>query len=232
MSGFKGEISFIGHSLGSIILFDILSGQVSPDTEGLSDDARSGPAGTGQPSVTYPTLDIQPSALFALGSPIAMFLSVRGVDTLGPHFSLPTCPAIFNIFHPFDPIAFRIEPLLLPFLGSHPPVTIPHHKGENIEPDISHFTKNVFSGIRSMFALTSAKENLEANKEDIPEQRGDEDRIEAKLNRGRRVDYALQGTPAEGTNQYLFAMSSHMTYWKSKDTILHIVKQVYGDMSR
>merc|ERR1719192_2083672 len=60
-----------------------------------------GPAGTGQPSVRYPKLDVQPSAFFALGSPIGMFMAVRGVESLGEGFKLPACPTFLNIFHPY-----------------------------------------------------------------------------------------------------------------------------------
>ena len=66
-----------------------------------------GPAGTGQPSVTYPALCFEPAAFYALGSPIGMFLAVRGIESLGPSFSLPTCDRFFNIFHPYDPVAYR-----------------------------------------------------------------------------------------------------------------------------
>jgi len=59
-----------------------------------------GAAGTGGPLVRYHQLDFCPLHLFALGSPISMFLTVRGVETLGENFSLPSCPGIFNIFHP------------------------------------------------------------------------------------------------------------------------------------
>lgn len=59
-----------------------------------------GPAGTGQPSVQYPKLDFKPSILYALGSPIGIFLSARGVNNIGEDFTLPTCPRVFNIFHP------------------------------------------------------------------------------------------------------------------------------------
>ena len=38
---------------------------------------EQGVAGTGQPYVEYPQLDLQFYALFALGSPIGMFLTVR-----------------------------------------------------------------------------------------------------------------------------------------------------------
>ena len=33
------------------------------------------------------------------------------------------------------------------------------------------------------------------------------------LNLGRRVDYVLQEKPIEKLNQYLFALSSHLSYW-------------------
>ena len=36
-----------------------------------------GLAGTGQPFIEYPQLDFQPQYLFALGSPVGLFLSVR-----------------------------------------------------------------------------------------------------------------------------------------------------------
>lgn len=58
-----------------------------------------------------------------------MFLTVRGIDLLGEDFQLPTCPSFFNIFHPFDPVAYRIESLINPDLSKYPPLQIPHHKG-------------------------------------------------------------------------------------------------------
>lgn len=58
-----------------------------------------------------------------------MFVTVRGLDKLGENFSLPTCPAFFNIFHPYDPVAYRIEALVNPELAKLKPVLIPHHKG-------------------------------------------------------------------------------------------------------
>lgn len=66
----------------------------------ISVDYICGLAGTGQPFVRYPQLEFAPSNLFALGSPIGVFLSVRGVQQMGENFKLPTCPRFFNIFHP------------------------------------------------------------------------------------------------------------------------------------
>lgn len=88
-----------------------------------------GPAGTGQPSVEYPALCFKPAAFYALGSPISMFLAVRGMDSLGKNFKLPTCSRFFNIFHPYDPVAYRIESLIDPEYAKLRPLIIPHHKG-------------------------------------------------------------------------------------------------------
>lgn len=87
-----------------------------------------GDAGTGIPFIKYPQLDFETANFFALGSPTAMFLTVRGVDSLGDHFHLPTCPGFFNIFHPYDPVAYRMEPMVS-YSFPIKPVLMPHHKG-------------------------------------------------------------------------------------------------------
>lgn len=111
-----------------------------------------GAVGTGQPQLIYPHLIFHPIAFFALGSPIGtlhnqraglwldmnpatnilfvgMFVTVRGLESLGEQFALPTCPGFFNIFHPYDPVAYRIESLINSELSNARPVLIPHHKG-------------------------------------------------------------------------------------------------------
>jgi len=88
----------------------------------------SGLQGVGFPLVTYPQLEFKVNKFFALGSPIAMFLTIRGVESLSRDFHLPTCESMLNIFHPFDPVAYRMEPLINPSIKQKP-VLIPHHKG-------------------------------------------------------------------------------------------------------
>ncbi|NXW07449.1 DDHD2 Phospholipase, partial [Fregetta grallaria] len=84
--------------------------------------------GLGQVSANYPQLNYKPTIFFAFGSPIGMFLTVRGVKRINPNYSLPTCKGFFNIFHPFDPVAYRIEPMIIPDLEFEP-MLLPHHKG-------------------------------------------------------------------------------------------------------
>ncbi|XP_069844258.1 SEC23-interacting protein isoform X1 [Dipodomys merriami] len=91
-------------------------------------DYESFEVGTGQVSVSYNSLDFEPEIFFALGSPIAMFLTIRGVDRIAENYRLPTCKGFFNIYHPLDPVAYRLEPMIVPDLDTKA-VLIPHHKG-------------------------------------------------------------------------------------------------------
>ncbi|KAG7153506.1 SEC23-interacting protein-like [Homarus americanus] len=49
-----------------------------------------------------------------------------------------------------------------------------------------------------------------------------------RLNEGRRIDYVLQEKPYESFNEYIFALQAHVTYWESEDTMLLILKELYG----
>ncbi|XP_047628422.1 phospholipase DDHD2 isoform X2 [Phacochoerus africanus] len=84
--------------------------------------------GIGQVSVKYPRLTYKPEIFFAFGSPIGMFLTVRGLKRIDPNYKFPTCKGFFNIYHPFDPVAYRIEPMVVPGVEFEP-MLIPHHKG-------------------------------------------------------------------------------------------------------
>ncbi|EGC34324.1 hypothetical protein DICPUDRAFT_153481 [Dictyostelium purpureum] len=82
---FKGTCSIFAHSLGSVITWDILSnGLISFNVENV----------------------------FAFGSPVGMFLTIKGTQLGSLKFSevMPCCTKWFNIFSPTDPVAYRIEP--------------------------------------------------------------------------------------------------------------------------
>ncbi|NWR57962.1 DDHD2 Phospholipase, partial [Bucorvus abyssinicus] len=102
--------------------------QRDPDSTDDGRNCQYRDVGLGQVSANYPQLDYKPTIFFAFGSPIGMFLTVRGVKRIDPNYSLPTCKGFFNIFHPFDPVAYRIEPMIVPDLEFEP-MLLPHHKG-------------------------------------------------------------------------------------------------------
>ncbi|CAG4999988.1 unnamed protein product [Parnassius apollo] len=216
----------------------------------------SGTAGTGQPTVKYPRLQFNPDALYALGSPIAIFECIRGVELLGPEFCLPTCKRFFNIFHPYDPIAYRIEPLINPELRDVKPLQIPHHKGRkrmhlelkdtmarvgaDIKQKLLESIKNTWSVMwktqppptdQQLEKVVEEEMEKEQLTDEPKEEPGHDNEVTAemlgKLNDGRRIDYVLQEAPIEMINEYLFAMSSHACYWESEDTMLLMLREIY-----
>ncbi|KAJ8684380.1 hypothetical protein QAD02_020172 [Eretmocerus hayati] len=298
---FDGSVYLGGHSLGSLIVFDLLCHQTpldeneerevevngqTEDGEGISGkpealsikplaapvlkrkiskkvDYVMGTAGTGQPYIDYPQLSFSPKAFFALGSPIGMFVTVRGIDTLGEDFSLPTCPAFFNIFHPFDPVAYRVESLINPDAYKYRPMLIPHHKGRkrmhlelketmarvgaDLKQRLLESVRNTWNSVYQL-AMFHKQDNhfLEQEIEKVVEEQMNQPRVESvhssthedggndvrigRLNGGRRIDYVLQEAPFEYINEYIFALTSHVCYWESEDTMLMILKEIYGSM--
>ncbi|KAI8835317.1 DDHD domain-containing protein [Chytridium lagenaria] len=153
---FNGKVSIYGHSLGSLLAFDILCNQPY--------EADTAPAGIPIPSakpspkplrvkgmsevdlsdmlrgafnsnmresrkvngllepveIKYEKLEFDVDKLFAVGSPVGLFLLLKGdrlkarkpddVSEIG--LSRPAVNSLYNIFHPHDPIAYRFEPLV------------------------------------------------------------------------------------------------------------------------
>lgn len=84
---------------------------------------------TGQYLIKYPQLKFEPRCFFSFGSPTPMFLNIRGITDIDKNYKFPTCDRIFNIFHPYDPLAYRFEPLIDPRFKDVEPVQVAHHRG-------------------------------------------------------------------------------------------------------
>ncbi|KAI8374211.1 uncharacterized protein BYT42DRAFT_395095 [Radiomyces spectabilis] len=99
---FNGKIAILGYSLGGVITWDILSHQRQP----------SGPdeeAAYSRLDVNFGKLDFKPDFFFGLGSPISAVLTFRNQS---PKYYHPDFDIVMeNLFHPFDPLAYRFEPL-------------------------------------------------------------------------------------------------------------------------
>ena len=91
-----------------------------------------------------------------------MFVTIRGIDKLGLDFRLPTCPGFYNIFHPYDPVAYRIEALVNPDLSGVRPVLIPHHKGrKRMHLELKETMTRVSMDLKNRF-LDKFKNTLES----------------------------------------------------------------------
>ncbi|KAG1689497.1 hypothetical protein DVH05_002166 [Phytophthora capsici] len=71
------------------------------------------PSGSTGSVPLVPKLAFDVEDLFCFGSPVGLFLNVRG-QKLDRDFQLPRCRRLFNIYHPYDPVAYRIEPIMNP----------------------------------------------------------------------------------------------------------------------
>uniref|UniRef100_A0A8C5HI41 DDHD domain-containing protein n=1 Tax=Gouania willdenowi TaxID=441366 RepID=A0A8C5HI41_GOUWI len=190
--------------------------------------------GIGQVSIDYPQLAFHPQTFFAFGSPIGMFLTVRGLKRINLNYKFPTCKGFYNIYHPFDPVAYRIEPMIVSEVDLEP-MLIPHHKGRkrmHLELKDS-FTRmsidlknNVLGSLRTAWqsiaklpvaALPSLEEGESTLKTNLQPMHAEQPEQPAvamgMLNEGRRIDYVLQEKPIESFNEYLFAIQSHLCYW-------------------
>ncbi|XP_053501662.1 phospholipase DDHD2 isoform X2 [Ictalurus furcatus] len=203
--------------------------------------------GIGQVSINYPQLSFHPRAFFAFGSPIGMFLTVRGLKRIDPNYSFPTCSSFYNIFHPFDPVAYRIEPMILPPDVEVAPMLMPHHKGRKrmhleLKEGLTRVGSDLLGSLRTVWqsfsqlpapALAGGNDTSTAvctveEMETSPLEQEEKKMIQVgKLNGGRRIDYVLQEKPIESFNEYLFAIQSHLCYWESEDTALLVLKEVY-----
>ncbi|EOY17114.1 Shoot gravitropism 2 (SGR2) isoform 2 [Theobroma cacao] len=92
------------------------------------------------PYIRYTKLEFKVDTFFAVGSPLGVFLALRNVriglgkgqdywDEENINEEMPSCHQMFNIFHPFDPVAYRVEPLVCKEYITKRPVIIPYHKG-------------------------------------------------------------------------------------------------------
>ncbi|XP_041743871.2 phospholipase DDHD2-like isoform X2 [Coregonus clupeaformis] len=225
--------------------------QVQEQPTPLSDAPSTSPVdfknfdiGIGQVSIVYPQLAFKPQAFFALGSPIGMFLTVRGLKRIDPKYSLPTCKSFYNIYHPYDPVAFRIEPMVVSPGVDLPPMLIPHHKGRKrmhleLKDSLTRVSSDLLLSISTLRGVWQTLTTLPVNTlppvarvgttAALPPQESEEIKNISfgMLNGGRRFDYVLQEKPLESFNEYLFAIQSHLCYWDSEDTVLLLLREIY-----
>ncbi|KNE67602.1 hypothetical protein AMAG_12055 [Allomyces macrogynus ATCC 38327] len=134
---FRGHVALLAHSQGGIVMWDLLNAKVA---NGVSPVAVP---------LAFPLTHV-----FTMGSPIANVVVLRGHDQGLPHhaeaarddlassLALPSADVaddavglrahyahpttqFFSLFHPLDPIAYRLEPLFDAHLASVPPVPVP-----------------------------------------------------------------------------------------------------------
>ena len=128
------------HLAGCVITYDVLCGW-SQDVEHSwcsSQVPRPPSSASGRRYFPHPTKPPQPAEcgllfrienLFCLGSPLPVFLSLRWRDPTNTDYHDHILPRdrvkfLYNIYHPCDPVAYRIEPIFMKIYAQLEPVHI------------------------------------------------------------------------------------------------------------
>ncbi|EPY50938.1 phospholipase [Schizosaccharomyces cryophilus OY26] len=242
---FQGQVSLLGHSLGALILFDIVRFQGN---------------------IRYPRLqlDFPVNNFFTLGSPLGLFQMLNGKRIAGQiprstitrsvsysesnfdsSVSVLSCKNFYNIFHPTDPISYRVEPLIVKKMAHLKPQSIPHFRplshdsSSGVGHRLADGALNVLSGLRSGIANTLILKSLSyasvfneatSNQKVHVVEEGNQayqiDERMYRLNKTGRVDFMLQEGSLDTSYSYVSAMNAHSNYWKNADLAHFILTQL------
>ncbi|KAG4201061.1 hypothetical protein ERO13_A05G253700v2 [Gossypium hirsutum] len=187
------------------------------------------------PYIRYTKLEFKVDTFFAVGSPLGVFLALRNIriglgkgqdywDEENISEEMPACRQMLNIFHPYDPVAYRIEPLVCKEHITKRPVIIPYHKGgRRLHIGFQEFTEDLAArsqGVMDRLSFIRAKvltvcqsrntDDLEGpeNMEEKEERSYGSQMIERLTGSEEgRIDHMLQDKTFE--HPYLQAIGSH-----------------------
>lgn len=164
-----GKVSIIAHSLGCVITYDIITGwnPIILYDQYVSSVIKDEMEQAGSSSELHNELDkakkrvteleklltdihdkqhasasplkFQIENLFCLGSPLGVFLALRGLrpqakGTIDHIIPKGACKRLFNVYHPADPVAYRLEPLILKHYSTVKPLVIHRYDSSHKVP--------------------------------------------------------------------------------------------------
>lgn len=128
---FNGKISVFAHSLGSALCYDLMCRKVHDDQTLLEAEGMR--------------LHFDAENLFLIGSPLGTFLNLD--PTIGIGVDITKLPfRIFNVFHPNDPIATRVEPYIHEMYSGVCPVTVPCWFNMGLRESTAQWLGSLWSG--------------------------------------------------------------------------------------
>lgn len=226
-------VSIVGHSLGSVIAYDVLTSPGN-DNEGVK-------------------LEFQVDSFFLWGSPLAAFLSIADLEHQRGKFTLPRTLNMYNIFHPHDPVAFRLEPLYYHWQEQILPEMVPYWANNGIRPSkqwarsyeyakgLAHQRWTSFkSSLWEAIGTSSEADVMRCQWDSYLNSEHDLKRFSAsaevceqdtRANQAAqetqvRVDYVLQEHAVEAYVESYGLLQSHFCYWTSHDVALLMLKKI------
>ncbi|KAJ8922249.1 hypothetical protein NQ315_004186 [Exocentrus adspersus] len=147
--GFSGQVCLVADSMGSILAYDSLCrtskycSRHGSENSILDDYQRDDVQINETGYLTAPSprrrssstsdhsgqikLEFDVTDFFMFGSPLALVLAYRKIsaqDEKANNITRPSCLQVYNMFHPTDPVAARLEPLLSARFSILPPVNV------------------------------------------------------------------------------------------------------------
>uniref|UniRef100_A0A4W3IVW9 Phosphatidylinositol transfer protein membrane associated 2 n=1 Tax=Callorhinchus milii TaxID=7868 RepID=A0A4W3IVW9_CALMI len=192
--------------------------------------------------------DFEVTDFFLFGSPLGLVLALRKtvIPSLDVSQVRPACQQVYNLFHPADPSASRLEPLLEKKFHLLPPITVPRYQrfplgdgtsallADTVQSHASFFLES--SSPSSPLAAPAFRGFRRASEVSIASQvSGMADsyttsniaNIAARWWGTKRMDYALYCPDA------LMAFPTialphlfHASYWESTDVVSFLLRQV------
>ncbi|KAK6464486.1 DDHD domain-containing protein [Scheffersomyces coipomensis] len=161
---FNGKIHVLAHSLGSAIAFDLVS-QQSATLDGDIDLSHE--------------LDFEIENLFCVGCPAGMFKLLEQKNIVArssfngddKRYSSPKCANLYNIFHPCDPVGYRLEPLVSPKYANFKPEQVPFAvKGLNSQiKELANISDGITEKISKASSWFTSKSSQKGNPQSVEE---------------------------------------------------------------
>jgi hypothetical protein len=144
---YRGSMSVFCHSLGAALCYDLLCRKYMDDKTLLAAEGM--------------LIEFDVDNLFTAGSPLGTFLHLDPSLALGT--DIRTLPfRVYNIFHPNDPIATRLEPYVdLPFVGVHP-VLVPYWCNMGVRSSTAQWLGTLWSGSSGKKVAVKSKDANES----------------------------------------------------------------------
>ncbi|EDV21573.1 uncharacterized protein TRIADDRAFT_30191 [Trichoplax adhaerens] len=253
--GFHGKVCMVCDSMGAIIAYDALINNANPSQVSSTDTSPRTPSVI--PTVTIESTCSSPSKVsssfsqmeisfyfsfdvadfFMLGSPIAMILIMRILKQL-PGCTLlrrPPCDQVYNLFYPIDPIAERLEPVLLGQFSNIPSISVVRFQQYPLGNGKLHYFKDAVFDNSQLFWPPTVNQSIN-NQSPVMQSEMTSEKGASILNQdylltrwwgNKRLDYALDcpkslfGFPEAAIPHML-----HSSYWESYDAVAMIIRQI------
>uniref|UniRef100_A0A4W4HBQ3 DDHD domain-containing protein n=1 Tax=Electrophorus electricus TaxID=8005 RepID=A0A4W4HBQ3_ELEEL len=178
--------------------------------------------------------DFEVSDFFLFGSPLGLVLALRKtvVPTLDVAHLRPACQQVYNLFHPADPSASRLEPLLEKRFHLLAPFSVPRYQRFPLGDGNSALLADVVPSHGGMFLENSSPASAPTSwsfhsSHQLTLPRLPRPAVAARWWGTKRIDFALY-CPDALTAFPTVALPHlfHASYWESTDVVSFLLRQV------